>query len=96
MTDTVSDIFDPNAWRVVPGFDFDDITYHRAKDHGTVRIAFDRPEIRNAFRPATVDELHREPRLLALGADRWLAVAVGGLAEAVFPVAHPSGARRRA
>src|SRR5699024_8237060 len=51
------------------GFDFQDITYHRhverdhngewSRDLGTVRIAFDRPEIRNAFRPGTVDELYR-------------------------------------
>ena len=56
---TVSQIFDPTRWDVVPGFDFTDITYHRAKEHGTVRIAFDRPEVRNAFRPHTVDELYR-------------------------------------
>jgi naphthoate synthase len=43
----------------VPGFDLEDITYHRAIDQGTVRIAFDRPEVRNAFRPKTVDELYR-------------------------------------
>jgi naphthoate synthase len=56
----VSELFDPDAWRPVPGFeDLTDITYHRAVDHGTVRIAFDRPEIRNAFRPHTVDELYR-------------------------------------
>jgi naphthoate synthase len=55
----VSDIFDASAWNRVPGFDFTDITYHRAKDHGTVRVAFHRPEIRNAFRPHTVDELYR-------------------------------------
>jgi len=55
----VSELFDPAAWRAVDGFDFTDITYHRAVDHGTVRIAFDRPEIRNAFRPSTVDELYR-------------------------------------
>ncbi len=55
----VSDIFDAAAWDAVDGFDFADITYHRAKAHGTVRIAFNRPEIRNAFRPATVDELYR-------------------------------------
>ena len=36
-----------------------DITYHRARDSGTVRVAFDRPEVRNAFRPHTVDELYR-------------------------------------
>ncbi len=55
----VSEIFDASAWDQVPGFEFDDITYHRARDQGTVRIAFDRPEIRNAFRPQTVDELYR-------------------------------------
>ncbi|MFZ4720407.1 MAG: 1,4-dihydroxy-2-naphthoyl-CoA synthase [Ilumatobacteraceae bacterium] len=54
----VSEIFDPAAWREVPGFRFDDITYHRALEHGTVRIAFNRPEVRNAFRPKTVDELY--------------------------------------
>lgn len=55
--DSVSEIFDPNSWTRVPGFKFNDITYHRAKEHGTVRVAFNRPEVRNAFRPATVDEL---------------------------------------
>ena len=54
----VSEIFDPERWRPVDGFDFEDITYHRAVDQGTVRIAFDRPEVRNAFRPGTVDELY--------------------------------------
>jgi naphthoate synthase len=53
----VSELFDEAAWKPVPGFDFTDITYHRAVEHGTVRIAFDRPEVRNAFRPHTVDEL---------------------------------------
>ena len=55
----VSEIFDPKRWQAVPGFDFQDISYHRAVDQGTVRIAFDRPEVRNAFRPGTVDELCR-------------------------------------
>ena len=41
----------------MPGFSFTDITYHRSVDSGTVRIAFNRPEVRNAFRPQTVDEL---------------------------------------
>jgi len=54
----VSEIFDPERWRPVEGFDFTDLTYHRAVDQGTVRIAFDRPEVRNAFRPGTVDELY--------------------------------------
>jgi naphthoate synthase len=56
----VSEIFDASAWRAVEGFDdLTDVTYHRAIAHGTLRIAFDRPEIRNAFRPHTVDELYR-------------------------------------
>jgi naphthoate synthase len=55
----VSEIFDAAAWEPVAGFDFSDITYHRARDLGTVRVAFDRPEVRNAFRPHTVDELYR-------------------------------------
>ncbi|MFT5431401.1 MAG: naphthoate synthase [Myxococcota bacterium] len=55
----VSEIFDASRWDVVPGFELTDVTYHRAKEHGTVRIAFNRPECRNAFRPQTVDELFR-------------------------------------
>jgi naphthoate synthase len=54
----VSEIFDPARWESVPGFAFEDITYHRAREHGTVRVAIDRPEVRNAFRPSTVDELY--------------------------------------
>jgi naphthoate synthase len=57
--DNVSEIFDADRWESVPGFDLADITYHRARDIGCVRIAFDRPEVRNAFRPHTVDELYR-------------------------------------
>ncbi|MEO5722990.1 MAG: 1,4-dihydroxy-2-naphthoyl-CoA synthase [Ilumatobacteraceae bacterium] len=57
-SDQVSAIFDRSAWRDVPGFNFDDITYHRSVEHGTVRIAFNRPEVRNAFRPQTVDQLY--------------------------------------
>ncbi len=59
----------PSRWRTVSGFDdFKDMTYHRqverstdgtVKDLPTVRIAFNRPEVRNAFRPGTVDELYR-------------------------------------
>jgi naphthoate synthase len=56
----VSELFDPGAWRDVAGFAaLTDVTYHRAVDQGTVRIAFNRPEVRNAFRPSTVDELYR-------------------------------------
>jgi naphthoate synthase len=60
---TVSEIFDPAAWAPVPGFELTDLTYHRCvlagPAGGTVRVAFDRPEVRNAFRPHTVDELYR-------------------------------------
>ena len=62
VPEKVSDIFEPKLWREVQGFDFQDITYHRhverdtdghwVRDLGTVRIAFDRPEVRNAFVPA--------------------------------------------
>jgi len=60
---SVSELFDPAQWREVEGFDLQDVTYHRSTDEGraggVVRVAFDRPEVRNAFRPATVDELYR-------------------------------------
>jgi naphthoate synthase len=56
----VSEIFDSAEWNAVDGFeDFTDITYHRHVSQGTVRVAFNRPEVRNAFRPKTVDELYR-------------------------------------
>lgn len=69
LPEKVSDTFDPTQWRVVEGFNFEDMTYHRqverdasgaiVRDLPTVRIAFNRPEVRNAFRPGTVDELYR-------------------------------------
>lgn len=55
----VSDIFIAEDWKQVAGFEFDDITYHEAVIGRTVRIAFNRPECRNAFRPKTVDELYQ-------------------------------------
>jgi len=52
--------FDADAWRPVDGFaGLTDITYHRHVTDATVRVAFNRPEVRNAFRPQTVDELYR-------------------------------------
>ena len=61
--ESVSELFDPAQWREVEGFDLHDVTYHRSTDEGraggVVRVAFDRPEVRNAFRPGTVDELYR-------------------------------------
>ncbi|MEF3122492.1 1,4-dihydroxy-2-naphthoyl-CoA synthase [Kocuria flava] len=70
LPERVSEIFDPAQWRTVEGFgDLQDITYHRGVARGAdggvvrdlpwVRVAFDRPEVRNAFRPSTVDELYR-------------------------------------
>jgi naphthoate synthase len=64
----VSRTFDPARWRAISGFPNGDITYHRwvdragrdgERDLPAVRIAFNRPEVRNAFRPQTVDELYR-------------------------------------
>ncbi|MEF8850845.1 MAG: 1,4-dihydroxy-2-naphthoyl-CoA synthase [Haloarculaceae archaeon] len=54
----VSETFNPERWESVDEFDFRDLTYHRATGVGAVRIAFDRPAVRNAFRPGTVDELY--------------------------------------
>ncbi|MFS0911853.1 enoyl-CoA hydratase-related protein, partial [Microbacterium sp. 179-I 3D2 NHS] len=57
---SVSDLFDPAEWTLAPGAeDYTDITAHVTHDGGVARIAFDRPEVRNAFRPHTVDELYR-------------------------------------
>src|SRR3954465_9379863 len=67
--DDVSEIFDPAAWRPGEGFDFAGLPYHRAVDAGVVRIAFDRPDVRNAFRPQTVDELITAPDHAPLSPD---------------------------
>ena len=53
----ISETFDASRWNEIEGFDFKDITFHKGRDTGVVRIAFHRPECRNAFRPQTVDEL---------------------------------------
>ena len=58
LNSVVSEIFEAEHWQEVGGFSFEDITYHRARGVGAVRIAFNRPEVRNAFRPKTVDELY--------------------------------------
>jgi naphthoate synthase len=55
----VSELFDADRWEPVGvAREFTDVTYHRGVDVPAVRIAFDRPEVRNAFRPRTVDELY--------------------------------------
>ena len=58
MVNQVSEIFDETIWKQVEGFELSDVTYHRHVTLGVVRVAINRPEIRNAFRPETVDELH--------------------------------------
>ncbi|WP_193128295.1 1,4-dihydroxy-2-naphthoyl-CoA synthase [Gulosibacter sediminis] len=57
-TEQVSDVFDPSRWQRVSQFDFTDITYHLDTTGRIARVAIDRPEVRNAFRPKTVDELY--------------------------------------
>ncbi|WP_281256237.1 1,4-dihydroxy-2-naphthoyl-CoA synthase [Pontimonas salivibrio] len=68
MNVVVSELFDANSWRPVSSaehklpaqFDFEaltDVTYHHHVYGGIARIAISRPEVRNAFRPHTVDEL---------------------------------------
>jgi naphthoate synthase len=55
----ISELFDQSVWEPVRELTFSDITYHRSLNGETVRVAFNRPEVRNAFRPQTVDELYR-------------------------------------
>lgn len=76
-TRKVSDIFDPTQWDEVQGFDFTDITYHKAKNQGTVRVAFNRPEVRNAFRPRTVDELYTALEHARISADVGVVLITG-------------------
>jgi len=60
MANSISETFDQNLWHSVAGFEeLNDISYHRHNTLGVVRIGFSRPEVRNAFRPQTVDELYQ-------------------------------------
>lgn len=60
MANSVSETFDQTQWQQVPGFEnLSDISYHRHVELGVARVGFSRPEVRNAFRPQTVDELYR-------------------------------------
>ncbi len=55
----ISELFDADTWREVEGCgSLTDITYHHDTTGRIARIAFNRPEVRNAFRPHTVDELY--------------------------------------
>jgi len=60
MANSISETFDQNLWHSVAGFEeLTDVSYHRHNSLGVVRIGFSRPEVRNAFRPQTVDELYQ-------------------------------------
>jgi naphthoate synthase len=64
MAGEVSELFDASEWvdaaaSVTGSVGFTDITYHHSTDGRIARIAFDRAEVRNAFRPHSVDELYR-------------------------------------
>jgi len=60
MTSAPSPLFDATVWRDVEGFQhLQDVTYHQSSDGQIARVAFNRPEVRNAFRPHTVDELYQ-------------------------------------
>lgn len=60
MPTKVSELFDAAKWKTIPGFEsLEDVSYHRHIELGVVRVGFSRPEVRNAFRPQTVDELYR-------------------------------------
>jgi naphthoate synthase len=56
----VSELFDETLWTSVAGFEsLTDVTYHHDLAGRIARVAINRPEVRNAFRPETVDELFR-------------------------------------
>lgn len=60
MPTKVSELFDAQQWTTIEGFEsLEDVSYHRHVELGVVRVGFFRPEVRNAFRPQTVDELYR-------------------------------------
>lgn len=50
---TTEDLMQFANWQVAK--EYEDITYHKAE--GIARIAFNRPDVRNAFRPKTIDEM---------------------------------------
>ncbi|WP_375056662.1 1,4-dihydroxy-2-naphthoyl-CoA synthase [Zobellella sp. DQSA1] len=52
---TEAELYAPASWRDCSG-DFQDICYHKSAD-GIARLTINRPRVRNAFRPQTVQEL---------------------------------------
>ncbi len=72
-------------WQAPPGLEYRDILYHRLE--GIARITINRPEVRNAFRPETVEELmdafhraHHDPEVgvIVLTGAGELAFCAGG------------------
>ena len=54
-------------WQEVDNLGFQDVLYHHAE--GLAKITINRPEVRNAFRPETVEELSQAFRRAHLDAD---------------------------
>ena len=54
-------------WQEVDNLGFQDVLYHQAE--GLAKITINRPEVRNAFRPETVEELSQAFRRAHLDAD---------------------------
>lgn len=78
MPNPVSELFDATSWQTVKGFEsLEDISYHRHNDLGVVRVGFSRPEVRNAFRPQTVDELYRALDHARMSADVGVVLLTG-------------------
>lgn len=62
------------TWKTVK--EYSDITF-RKSDEGIIRIAINRPEVRNAFRPETVDQLLDAFRIAALDTDVGVVLLTG-------------------
>jgi len=78
MPNPVSELFDATSWQTVKGFEsLEDISYHRHNNLGVVRVGFSRPEVRNAFRPQTVDELYRALDHARMSADVGVVLLTG-------------------
>ncbi len=64
----------PITWKTIK--EYSDITFKKS-DEGVMRIAINRPEVRNAFRPETVDQLLDAFRIAALDTDVGVVLLTG-------------------
>lgn len=71
----ISPLFNPEEWKEVK--EYTDITFHRHHKLGLMRIAFNRPEVRNAFRPHTVDELYEAMEIARVSSDIGVVLLTG-------------------